>query len=26
VQEAFGLSLPHWQVGAERMLTEILGV
>ncbi|WP_290871367.1 dTDP-4-dehydrorhamnose reductase [Aquabacterium sp.] len=26
VQEAFGLTLPHWQVGAERMLTEILGV
>jgi len=26
VQDAFGLTLPHWQVGAERMLTEILGV
>lgn len=26
VQAAFGLQLPHWQVGVERMLTEILGV
>ncbi len=25
IQQAFGLTLPHWQVGAERMLTEILG-
>jgi dTDP-4-dehydrorhamnose reductase len=26
IQQAFGLTLPHWQLGAERMLTEILGV
>jgi len=25
LQQAFGLSLPHWQVGVERMLTEIHG-
>ncbi len=25
LQQAFGLTLPHWQVGVERMLTEILG-
>jgi dTDP-4-dehydrorhamnose reductase len=25
LQQAFGLKLPHWQVGVERMLTEILG-
>lgn len=25
VQAAFGLSLPHWQVGVDRMLTEISG-
>lgn len=24
LQEAFGLTLPHWQQGVERMLTEIL--
>src|SRR5690606_36888150 len=24
-QQAFGLKLPHWQQGVERMLTEILG-
>ncbi len=24
VQQAFGFTLPHWQAGAERMLTEIL--
>jgi len=24
VRDAFGLTLPHWQVGVERMLTEIL--
>ena len=24
-QQAFGLTLPHWQRGVERMLTEILG-
>jgi dTDP-4-dehydrorhamnose reductase len=25
LQQAFGLTLPHWQVGVERMLTEIHG-
>ena len=25
LQRAFGLTLPHWQPGVERMLTEILG-
>lgn len=25
LQQAFGLTLPHWQVGVERMLTEVLG-
>ena len=25
LQQAFGLTLPRWQVGVERMLTEILG-
>jgi len=25
LQAAFGLSLPHWQAGVERMLTEHLG-
>ncbi|MDO9235725.1 MAG: dTDP-4-dehydrorhamnose reductase [Aquabacterium sp.] len=25
IQRALGLSLPHWQQGVERMLTEILG-
>jgi len=25
VQQAFGVTLPHWQQGVERMLTEILG-
>ncbi|AWI54482.1 dTDP-4-dehydrorhamnose reductase [Aquabacterium olei] len=25
VRSAFGLTLPHWQQGVERMLTEILG-
>lgn len=25
VQAAFGLTLPHWQVGVDRMLTEISG-
>jgi dTDP-4-dehydrorhamnose reductase len=25
LQQAFGLRLPHWQQGVERMLTEILG-
>jgi dTDP-4-dehydrorhamnose reductase len=25
LQEAFGLSLPHWQTGVARMLTEITG-
>ncbi len=25
LQDAFGLSLPHWQAGVERMLTEHLG-
>jgi dTDP-4-dehydrorhamnose reductase len=25
LQQAFGLALPHWQVGVERMLTEIHG-
>jgi len=25
LQHAFGLSLPHWQAGVERMLTEHLG-
>jgi dTDP-4-dehydrorhamnose reductase len=25
LQQAFGLSLPHWQAGVERMLTEHLG-
>lgn len=25
IQAAFGLSLPHWQVGVDRMLTEISG-
>jgi dTDP-4-dehydrorhamnose reductase len=25
LQQAFGLTLPHWQTGAERMLTEVLG-
>jgi dTDP-4-dehydrorhamnose reductase len=25
LQRAFGLSLPHWQLGVERMLIEILG-
>lgn len=25
LQHAFGLSLPHWQLGVERMLTEHLG-
>ena len=25
LQEAFGLSLPHWQAGVARMLTEITG-
>ena len=26
LQAAFGLRLPHWQAGVERMLTEHLGV
>ena len=25
LQEAFGLRLPHWQIGVERMLSEVLG-
>jgi dTDP-4-dehydrorhamnose reductase len=25
VQQAFGLQLPHWQQGVNRMLTEVLG-
>ena len=25
LQQAFGLKLPHWQAGVERMLTEVLG-
>jgi dTDP-4-dehydrorhamnose reductase len=25
LQEAFGLTLPHWQSGVARMLTEITG-
>jgi dTDP-4-dehydrorhamnose reductase len=25
LQQAFGLTLPHWQAGVERMLTEVLG-
>ena len=25
IQQAFGLCLPHWQQGVERMLTEITG-
>ncbi len=25
IQQAFGLTLPHWQQGAERLLTEYLG-
>jgi len=25
LQQAFGLTLPHWQTGVERMLTEVLG-
>jgi dTDP-4-dehydrorhamnose reductase len=25
IQQAFGIALPHWQVGVERMLTEIHG-
>ncbi|CAD5369144.1 dTDP-4-dehydrorhamnose reductase subunit, NAD(P)-binding, of dTDP-L-rhamnose synthase [Rubrivivax sp. A210] len=25
LQQAFGLALPHWQAGVERMLTEVLG-
>jgi dTDP-4-dehydrorhamnose reductase len=25
VQAAFGLTLPHWQAGVDRMLTEISG-
>lgn len=25
LQDAFGLALPHWQQGVERMLTEVLG-
>ncbi|MBT9486698.1 MAG: sugar nucleotide-binding protein, partial [Rubrivivax sp.] len=24
LQQAFGLSLPHWQIGVERMLREVL--
>ncbi len=24
LQQAFGLTLPHWQVGVERMLAEVL--
>jgi dTDP-4-dehydrorhamnose reductase len=24
LQQAFGLTLPHWQTGVERMLTETL--
>lgn len=24
LQDAFGLSLPHWQIGVKRMLTEVL--
>ena len=24
LQHAFGLSLPHWQIGVKRMLTEVL--
>jgi dTDP-4-dehydrorhamnose reductase len=25
IEQAFGLSLPHWQAGVERMLREVLG-
>jgi len=24
LQQAFGLAMPHWQAGVERMLTEVL--
>ncbi|PHN95854.1 dTDP-4-dehydrorhamnose reductase, partial [Tenacibaculum discolor] len=25
IQQAFGVTLPHWQQGVERMLNEIIG-